>query len=245
MIIESKFRDFYDCIAKRPDFVDKSFVYDRKTTCLNMQGDKTISPFSPYSVTFNKKHGVLPSEIPFSTGFPFQNSRFHFRDDDKMYGHLAALIVAGKLYPFVWLDNRHHDSFCYDDETIAKFVKETQWGKKEQEVVINQIKFLRKQDFSDLCLKYQAPVLGINVDRHMNRNGNLTLNPRLQDFGFEKVLDPFQTYQLIFGFISNFLVPKPKEPRPITSKQKAAAHGFDTKTSFRKDTPPTRKQKRA
>lgn len=41
------------------------------------------------------------------------------------------------------------------------------------------------------------------------------------------------------------LVPKPKEPRPITSKQKAAAHGFDTKTSFRKDTPPTRKQKRA
>ena len=241
VITGSKFRDFYDCIAKRPDFVDKSFVYERKTVCLDMKNDKTIASFNPYK----KRQDFSPSEIPFSTGFPFEDARLYVsRHKDGMYGHLAALIVAGKLYPFVWLSG-YPDSFRYDDETIEKFIREVQWGKEAQDKVIEQIKFLKKQDFSDLCLKYQAPVLGISVDRGMSRHGHLTLNPRLQDFGFEKVLDPFQTYQTIFGFISNVLVPKPKEPRPITSKQKAAAHGFDTKTSFRKDTPPTRKQKRA
>lgn len=72
----------------------------------------------------------------------------------------------------------------------------------------------------------------------------LTLNPRLLDYGFQGILDPFTAHQEIEMFMNNQIV-RPDDPyiEPVSDKIKAEAHGFN-KFSFRKDKTKTKRSKK-
>ena len=83
--------------------------------------------------------------------------------------------------------------------------------------------------------QYKCPV--ILLERY--HDGDLyanVLNPRLSDFQFAKAMPPKQMFLAITNFL---LKDRPIEERKMDpkdrNKQRILAHGFDLKTSFRKD----------
>lgn len=62
----------------------------------------------------------------------------------------------------------------------------------------------------------------------------LTVNPRLATYGFQKVKSPFEAYQEIDSFLSGVLGSNRNPPIDITDIQRLENHGFDKVRSFRK-----------
>lgn len=60
------------------------------------------------------------------------------------------------------------------------------------------------------------------------------INPRLKDYGFERIKDSFAAFQEISMYLSNILVEQ-KETAAVEDKFRIEQHGFDLKTSFRKE----------
>lgn len=96
-------------------------------------------------------------------------------------------------------------------------------------------------DQHKINLEFDAPVV-IYHSGPYNQN-HLIVNGNLSKVGFGSAVDPFQAYQRIEQFLRNDLAKELDIPIKISDKDRITAHGFDIKTSFRKDTPPTRKQK--
>lgn len=73
-------------------------------------------------------------------------------------------------------------------------------------------------------------------ERNKNRDGwteYSEINPLLNEYEFQRVLDPFTVYQEIDMFISGILGNTEVIPE-MRDKDKIVSHGFDLKTSFRK-----------
>lgn len=78
-------------------------------------------------------------------------------------------------------------------------------------------------------------------DKHRNdkidpRQYYVVINPKLSLFGFQKYVDAFSAFQQIDSFISSILISDAKPMVEIKNdKIKIEKHGFDNKTSFRKE----------
>jgi hypothetical protein len=83
----------------------------------------------------------------------------------------------------------------------------------------------------EIFLRYKVPVWMIGFDHHRNKG---LLNPRLKDFGFERIIDPLTAFQEISMYVANILVEQ-KETVDIEDKYRIEQHGFDLKKSFRKE----------
>lgn len=66
---------------------------------------------------------------------------------------------------------------------------------------------------------------------HNQING--IINPRLKDYGFDRIKDGVAAFQEISMYLSNILVEQ-KETVVIEDRLRVEQHGFDLKTSFRK-----------
>ncbi len=70
----------------------------------------------------------------------------------------------------------------------------------------------------------------------VTRNGEykLTVNPRLNQYNFASVVDPYTAFQELSMFIGNNLVDtSTTQPRPISDKLKSETKGFN-EWSFRR-----------
>lgn len=74
-------------------------------------------------------------------------------------------------------------------------------------------------------------------------SSNIAVNNNLSKLNFQSVVCPVQAFQEVQMFISGVLGIGEKPVIEISNNDKIVSQGFDLKTSFRKDTPPTRKQK--
>ena len=61
------------------------------------------------------------------------------------------------------------------------------------------------------------------------------LNPRLKRFEFYKVFDSYGAFQEIHMFLSGVLGNTEKKTVGVSDIHRLEAHGFDRKTSFRKE----------
>lgn len=73
---------------------------------------------------------------------------------------------------------------------------------------------------------YDSPLVFIKYPNFLD----MTVNPKLSDFGFNKVLSPTETYQDIYNWIP---YNEPEVPSSPTDMNRYEAKGFDKKTSFR------------
>jgi hypothetical protein len=83
----------------------------------------------------------------------------------------------------------------------------------------------------EIFLKHQVPVWLVKLET--NREKGL-INPKLKDYGFNRIKDSFTAFQEISMYLSNILVEQ-KEVVKIEDKYRIEQHGFDLKTSFRKE----------
>jgi hypothetical protein len=96
-----------------------------------------------------------------------------------------------------------------------------------------------KQFFTDwkykddrLFLEYKSPIWVLDLKHHYEQK--IILNPKLIDYGFNRIKDSFTVFQEISMYLSNILVEQ-KEVIKIEDKYRIEQHGFDLKTSFRKE----------
>jgi len=83
----------------------------------------------------------------------------------------------------------------------------------------------------DIFLEFKVPVWAVILGRSGSSG---ILNPRLKDYGFDRIKDSFTTFQEISMYLSNILVEQ-KETVVVQDKFRIEQHGFDLKKSFRKE----------
>jgi len=94
--------------------------------------------------------------------------------------------------------------------------------------------FYTDKDFTELLIRLDCPIATTIFVRKQNEGYEFVLNPNLNEFGFMRVMDAHFIYQELEYFIGNVLV---KDLMPFSYQsdlEKLTAHGFDSKTSFRK-----------
>ena len=91
---------------------------------------------------------------------------------------------------------------------------------------------------TDLNIEYRQPVLLLRYTGrwdgkiHGSYGYKPVCIPQLSVFQFHKAFEPYTMYGKIYDYLG-FLVDNPPIPNNQTDLEKTAAHGFDTKRSFR------------
>ena len=80
----------------------------------------------------------------------------------------------------------------------------------------------------DIFIALNTPIFMIpcGYDYRYNDNKILIVNPILKDINFQKIKDPFTTFQCIERFLTNDLVVEPQIPE-FSDELKRYSHGFD------------------
>lgn len=177
--------------------------------------------------------------------------------DFPRYRNVGLLGFCGTIHPFIELKkfSRKYDpeyDFAYESEAyeIAELFyafsleeykeKETEWEEYSDDFGYydhrEQIKL--KQFFIDwhfqsdeIFLEYKIPTWIARLERNENVG---IINPKLKDYGFERIKDSFTAFQEISMYLSNILVEQ-KETAVVEDKFRIEQHGFDLKKSFRKE----------
>lgn len=172
------------------------------------------------------------------------------------YGVLLILGFCGKIYPIIEVQIMNKDreivkrNFAYNYQELLQFQNEkinyynrfplSRWYVKQDEIsdFPNPQKSHIKQFFQDwswqddkLFLQHKVPIWVRTVHSYYKTG---TLNPKLKDYGFERIKDSFTAFQEISMYLSNILVEQ-KEIAQVEDKYRIEQHGFDLKKSFRKE----------
>jgi len=169
---------------------------------------------------------------------------YGLRDSDRFSHHQARKSIVcfcGKMYPFLTALSEYGDpiEYIYDKEKIAacleeenKKMKFLRWDSKGEP---QRFTGLYGKDCININMEFKTPIV-------LLEQKVLTVNPNLSLINFGKAVGPYDARQRIEQFLRNDLACENKILETPSDKVKIQAHGFDQKTSFRKDTPPTRKQ---
>lgn len=94
----------------------------------------------------------------------------------------------------------------------------TRWWHKETDL---------KTSSEDLHRKYNCPIILVGDEK-------IIKCPVLKDLQFQRIKDPYTTYQEIAMYLSGVLGQSKEPPVTLSDKSKIVKHGFDPKRSFRK-----------
>jgi hypothetical protein len=180
------------------------------------------------------------------------------------HGKSMLLGFCGEIYPLIQLteyDENHEPKhyyhlYSYEEyfdralktESVMRDVmfsihwsrRKERDGQKEIEKSLTKmlVKSRTKSFFSDwrrrddtLFVEHRVPVWLLNLD---NFDREMTLNPNLAELEFERVKDAHAAFQEISMYLANILVEQ-KETAPVEDVYRIEQHGFDSKTSFRKE----------
>ncbi len=173
--------------------------------------------------------------------------------DFPRHSNAGLLGFCGQIYPFMELKKSNQKYAWEYDEEDYKIIelfycysfeqyenKMSEWGDFSPNFGYqdHSRKIKLKQFFVDwnfqndeLFLEHKAPIW---ISKFDGSEINGILNPRLKDYGFDRVKDSFTTFQEISMYLSNILVEQ-KEVAVIEDKYRIEQHGFDLKTSFRRE----------
>lgn len=165
----------------------------------------------------------------------------------------CLLGFCGEVFPIIRLerlDKEYDCEYASDDynviETFYAFSfedyqkKELEWedfsvsfnnGNMWHSTKIEQFFIDWRFQSDEIFLEHKTPVWFIGLERNSTKG---LINPKLKDYGFERIKDSFTAFQEISMYLSNILVEQ-KEVAKIEDKYRIEQHGFDLKTSFRKE----------
>lgn len=171
-------------------------------------------------------------------------------------GELFLLGFCGEIFPLIEIQTTNkerqiiYQKFAYNYDELIEFQNEriryynlfplSKWYFRRAEIVDfpKDEKSRIKQYFQDwrwkddsIFLRNKVPIW-VKKLRHYNKIA--ILNPKLKDYGFDRIKDSFTAFQEISMYLSNILVEQ-KEIAVVADKFRIEQHGFDLKKSFRKE----------
>ena len=168
------------------------------------------------------------------------------KDFPRLYGDVKPLILGfcGEIYPLAEIEKRDPEyklidtfiAYTYEELTA----KRAEWRNSRRTYYHedNQMKLGTKRFFEEwrmrddeIFLENKVPVW---LSRLQSWNKTLVLSPKLKTYEFFRVRDAHAAFQEISMYLANILVEQ-KETAPIEDKYRIEQHGFDLKTSFRKE----------
>lgn len=233
MHIISKFKDYYDSAVGMG--IDKSIIYERH--------DKEIS---------NKDYDFA-AEINGKPKNIWHRSSFDFETDhpkkDKTGASEIVIGFCGKLYPAIRFStllkrkefsmvDEYDVEFVFDkEEAIEKLDLKNRkprysWGSHKKPIDIFNDNWNKVATFDPIEThrKFNTPIFVWEKDHKCD----LIINPRLKEFMFARVFDPYTAFQEVQMYISGVLgVGSDGSDIVMTEKQKVQQHGFDAKYGFR------------
>lgn len=173
--------------------------------------------------------------------------------DFPSFENAGLLGFCGAIYPFIEIRKYNHRTGCYDYdsenlEVVERFFaysfeeykrRMDEWVNYTDAVYIDHSRRLKlKHFFIDWnyqddapFIEHKVPVWAVKLSRPSNLG---LLNPRLKDYGFDRLKDAYAAFQEISVYLANILVEQ-KETAKIEDKFRIEQHGFDSKKSFRKE----------
>lgn len=251
MLIVSKFRDYYDKIGASFG-VDKTIVFNRRSYLTDKV--KIMTPYGWYNFrteTKPKENEIFSVDLVV-VGFC-----------GKTYIGIVHRTTTINKTEFVQTQS-HNDKFYWGKENIEKYLKRPL--NKDEVNYIND--FDESKKYIEVFVTLKAPIFTHvypithntstnsyfteffkSIENTKDEKGReitrqaLAVNNNLSQLNFQSVVYPVQAFQEVQMFISGVLGVGEKPMIEISNNDKIVSQGFDLKTSFRKDTPPTRKQK--
>ena len=151
---------------------------------------------------------------------------------------------CGEIYPmleYVKRDSTYQIVDRFYAYTYKEFLnkrKEWQWTRsafgysdKRTEIGTKQFFIDWRQQDDALFLENKVPIWIYQLQSH---NQKAVLNPKLKTYEFYRVKDANTAFQEISMYLSNILVEQ-KQVAAVEDKYRIEQHGFDSKTSFRKE----------
>lgn len=248
MKIVSKFKDYYDSVI----------AYGQDERCMYLRFKKSF--LFPEEEPLYK----LIADMPRTTGRHTINGM-----DTYIIGFCGKIYP---VYRFTDTDDwlNHTYTHCYSGEDVVKYlqknykkdvVKRYMEGSPDNKAYYHKWyynipkfrhekveQFLKKnhgREFQSIFEQYKTPVFALWMKSpSSNQPSELEINPCLKDFHFQKIVDPFQAYQLIFQYIAmTFGVGEP-EMVDISDKDKRDKHGFDDMSFKKPKTKPKGKRRK-
>jgi hypothetical protein len=227
VIINSKFRDYYDSAVGQG--IDKTVVFEREIRVIK------------------SKDFFLDTSIAGSIYF----HPAHWKRWTKEVKHQWMIIgFCGKTYVILIEKVKQNES---EPETIEYFygedaLKQVFKNKRGKWLYPQTLEFIKKwhnREFLDFFFKQNVPIFLVEPTSTFLSKSELEviLNPSLSEFKFFRLFDAYTAFQEIQMFISGVLGVSEREILQINNKDKIQQFGFDPKWSFRNPDPPKRKQK--
>jgi hypothetical protein len=218
MKILSKFKDYYDFVVDS----DYNTIYERHTKkyvdkfhVINFKRRNELSLIAkhiPIDPLLEKKLNWKGYSAPF--GFWYRKTK-HIPDE---LGEFISIAFCDKLYPifktktnqYIFTAEDFNDKLNQDNKLYLsdKFINE---------------KFLSVECKNNIILN--CPIVLRDLDE-------MVFNPKLSDYGFQKLFTPTQCYQELYNWFS-LHKKEPHIPSSPDDMNRYEAKGFDKKTSFR------------
>jgi hypothetical protein len=233
MRIISQFHDYYDGVQKYGQ--DQSVIYQRKTVAY-----ETSKKDTPAIVKELAKK-VFPDDhyyLGLSRIVSSVSSKTHW-----FYFSRKFIVFCGEVVSFLEVKKEKKglvetDTFYfYSFESLIEYLndngvdistKSSRWDKK---TIAEKL-----SDFFDKVVELDTDWCIVNkVICALVERDKVTINPKLEDYQFYKVMDPHTCYQNLDMWISGTLAYPQNEMVELDDKYRIIAHGFDHKYAFRKE----------
>jgi hypothetical protein len=214
MKLHTDFHDYYDNAVGYG--IDEKVHYNRFTKEVEIK-------FKPKK-DFPR---VITSATPYLLGFCGETypvlKVVKYEDAENDYGNFN---VIDSFYAFNYQELKDKNLEWHG------FGRFFEYNDKRREIETKQFFTDWKYKDDQLFLEYKSPVWLLDLKNHFEQK--IVLNPKLKDYGFNRIKDSFTAFQEISMYLSNILVEQ-KEVVKIEDKYRIEQHGFDLKTSFRKE----------
>lgn len=213
MRLHSDFHDYYDNAVGYG--IDNNVHYNRFTK------EVEIHIKSQFDFPFHKR--------PYLLGFcgkiyPLIEIKKYDRKYDEEYD-LEGFKLLETFYAY------SYEEYKLKQSEWSEYANTSEYSDYSRELKLKQFFIDWDYQSDDVFLEYKVPIWIVKLERGMN---NGWLNPRLKDYGFNRIKDSFTAFQDISMYLSNILVEQ-KEIAKIEDKFRIEQHGFDLKKSFRKE----------
>jgi len=240
MLIISKNKDYYDSAVGLG--IDKTIIYNRK--------NQTIELDFSFIKKNNSNYPTIVIDI-YNKFYPYTETYKGLRSVD-----FVVIGFCGKLYPAFKFNGLNKESnykeedseIIFDrdilidklenlniDKSIIRFYSNG-FNKKDKVDLINNWDYIVNMDISNIQREYNTPVFAIecNLKLTYSKQGNLIINPELNNYNFAKIFDPYTAFQEIQMYISGVLASGDNiSETKMSEKEKVNQHGFDDKYGFR------------
>lgn len=200
MRIHSKFKDYYDTALGYG--IDPNVHWVRET--VKLESPDVCSPIK------------MPRRYDFSQP--------KFKKFERIQGHESiqpvVFLFCGQLYPCLWITVRPYgcetpmvNTLCHTMEKFEEclnmwesdILKRRGWSGR---TMYNRTKEYFNQRVSedrirDIHFEVKSPVLVLSQDDRANRV--VTINPMLNPYGFQSIVDPFTAFQELSMYVSGVL----------------------------------------